>query len=274
MVTVRDSHEVVAVVSAGKALAIIETLLQAAAPLSAREIGERCGINRTTAHRLLNTLIHYGWVERHAAGGYQTSVKFLALAHVSTQVRNFLDEIRPALQPLSALSRETVHVGILDGFDVVHVDKIESLEHVGVSSRIGARGVAHRTGLGKALLAASDDEFVAAYIEQGVGREEPFAVTDAEAFWAEVRRTREAGYSIDDEEDSVGVRCLGAAITGTGGKPLLAISLTGPSPRFTLATCEQLAPALLSVAQSLSRRFGGESPAVGRREAAGVDDAA
>jgi DNA-binding IclR family transcriptional regulator len=57
-VTVRDAHEVAAVVSAGKALAIIETLLQAAAPLSAREIGERCGINRTTAHRLLNTLIH------------------------------------------------------------------------------------------------------------------------------------------------------------------------------------------------------------------------
>ena len=271
---VREAPEVVAVVSAGKALAIIEALMQAMGPLSAREIGERCGINRTTAHRLLNTLIHYGWVERHAAGGYQMSVKFLALAHVSTQVRNFLEEIRPALHPLSTLSRETVHVGILDGFDVVHVDKIESLEHVGVSSRIGARGVAHRTSLGKALLAASSDEFVAAYVEHGLRREAPFTVTDPESVWAGVRRTRETGYSLDDEEDSVGVRCLGAAVTGAGGQPLLAISLTGPSPRFTLATCQQLAPALLSVAQTLSRRFGGESPLGSRLTAAGVENAA
>jgi DNA-binding IclR family transcriptional regulator len=254
----RDSHEVAAVLSAGKALAIVEVLLQAPGPLSAREIGERSGVNRTTAHRLLNTLILHGWVERHAEGGYLLSVKFLALAHVSTQVRGFFDEIRPALVPLSELSRETVHVGVLDGFDIVHVDKIESLEHVGVSSRIGARGSTHRTGLGKALLAASPDAFVAAYIEQGLRRQPPYGVDAADRVWEEVRRTRERGYSIDDEEDSVGVRCLGAAVQGADGKPIFAISLTGPSPRFTREVCERVAPTLLTVTRELSRRFGGK----------------
>jgi IclR family acetate operon transcriptional repressor len=258
----RDPPEAAAVLSAGKALTILEVLLQTADPLSAREIGERSGVNRTTVHRLLNTLMLHGWVERHAEGGYRLSVKFLALARVSEQVRGFFDEIRPALIPLSERSRETVHVGVLDGFDVVHVDKIESLEHVGVSSRIGSRGVTHRTGLGKALLAASADEYVTSYIAQGRRRAAPYRVESAEvdAIWADVGITRDRGYSIDDEDDSIGVRCLGAAIRGTGGNPVFAISLTGPSPRFTRARCDELGPVVVQVARELTLRLGGSLP--------------
>lgn len=261
-----QTREVAAVLSVAKALTIVEALLQASGPLSAREIGERSGVNRTTAHRLLNTLILHGWVERHPAGGYGLSMKFRALAHVSVQVRGLFDEIRPALIPLSELSRETIHVGVLDGFDIVHVDKIESLEHVGVSSRIGSRGVAHRTGLGKALLAASADAFISAYIEQGRRREEPFTLAAAEPIWEAVRQTRAAGYSLDDEEDSIGVRCLGVAVRGAGGSPLFAISITGPSPRFTRDECERLAPTLLASAADLSRRFGGAPGTMGRNQ--------
>jgi IclR family KDG regulon transcriptional repressor len=270
----RDPQEVAAVLSAGKALAIVEVLLQAPGPLSAREIGERSGVNRTTAHRLLNTLILHGWVERHSEGGYRLSLKFLALAHVSVQVRGLFDEIRPALLPLSELSRETVHVGVLDGYDIVHVDKIESLEHVGVSSRIGARGVTHRTGLGKALLAASADDFIVTYVEQGRRREPPHTVLDAGRVWEDVHITRGRGYSLDDEDDSVGVRCLGAAVCGAGGTPLFAVSLTGPSPRFTREACERLAPTLLAVTGQLSRRFGGEPVAAENMLASGSPDAA
>jgi DNA-binding IclR family transcriptional regulator len=259
MTTDRDPQEVTAVLSAGKALAIVEVMLQAPGPLSAREIGERSEVNRTTAHRLLNTLMLHGWVERHEEGGYRLSVRFLALAHVSSQVRGLFDEIRPALIPLSERSRETVHVGVMDSFDVVHVDKIESLEHVGVSSRIGARGIAHRTSLGKALLAASPDSFIEAYIEQGAAREQPYAVRPGEiaAIWEDVALSRERGFSLDDEDDSVGVRCLGAAVCGAGGHPLFAISLTGPSPRFTREICLELAPTLLRTVGNLSVRFGG-----------------
>jgi IclR family acetate operon transcriptional repressor len=168
------------------------------------------------------------------------------------------------MEHLSRLTRETVHLGVLDGFEVLHVDKIESLERVGIASKIGSRGVPHTTGLGKALLAAGSDSLLDEYLAYAVGEESPARVTDPDALRAEIARTRERGYSIDDEEDSIGVRCLGVAVLGAGGAPLFALSLTGPSPRFTLERVFACAPEAVATAQALSRQLGweptGETP--------------
>jgi DNA-binding IclR family transcriptional regulator len=147
-----------------RALRTIELLVQAPEPMSVREIAARIGINRTTAHRLINTLLVSGWLERGTEGGYQLSIKYLALGQVANQNRSFLTEIRPHLMRLSQRSRETVHVGVLDGFEVLHVDKIESLERVGVSSRIGTRGAIHATSLGLALIASQPESARARYV--------------------------------------------------------------------------------------------------------------
>ncbi|MGH2534841.1 MAG: IclR family transcriptional regulator [Thermomicrobiales bacterium] len=248
--------------SVDKALQVVELLLRHPDPLSARAIAELLGINRTTTHRLLNALIYRGWIEKPAGtASYRLSLKFLALAHVASQSRSFLLEVRPVLDELSRLSRETVHLGVLDGFEVVHIDKVESPERVGISSRVGSRAVPHVTGLGKALLAASPDAVVERYLRHATGRAAPERITDPEAFLAEIRRTRTRGYSIDNEEDSIGVRCLGVAVLGAGATPLFAISLTGPSPRFTRERVEELAPTVLATARDLSHQFGWEPEA-------------
>jgi IclR family transcriptional regulator, KDG regulon repressor len=233
-------------------------LMRATDALAARAIADATGINRSTTHRALNTLINRGWVDRTPdGGGYRLSVKFLALVHVSTHERSFLREIRPALDLLSERSRETVHVGVLDGFEVLHVDKIDSLERVGVSSKIGSRGPAHTASLGKALLAASPDELVERYLRhtRAGAAGAPF---DEASFRAELALTRARGYSLDNEEDAVGVRCLGVAVRGAGGAPLFALSLTGPSGRFTIERALELAPLMVATAADLSRRLGAE----------------
>lgn len=243
--------------SVDKALSIVELMMRRAEPLSARAIAEEAGINRTTTHRLLNALIHRGWIEKPAGtASYRLGLKFVALAHVGSLGRSFLEEVRPAMEHLSRLSRETVHLGVLDGFEVLHVDKIESLERVGIASKIGSRGAPHTTGLGKALLAAGPDAVLEAYLEYAVGDGALVRVADPAAVRADVARTRERGYSIDDEEDSIGVRCLGVAVRGAGGAPLCAISLTGPSPRFTLERVRAYAPEAMATAAALSRQLG------------------
>lgn len=256
------------VLSVDKALAIVELLLRHDAPLAAREIASQTAINRTTAHRLLNALLIRGWVEKEwGTAGYRLSLRFLALARVSLGGRDFVAEVRPALERLSRLSQETAHLGVLDGFEVVHVDKVDSPQMVGVSSKIGTRAVPHLTALGKALLAAGDEAGLDAYLAQaargsGSGSGSGSAVADSAALRREIGLTRRRGYSIDDEEASLGVRCLGVAVRGAGGRALFAISLTGPSPRFTRERAEGCAADLLIVAHTLSLRFGWE-PTVG-----------
>jgi IclR family acetate operon transcriptional repressor len=247
--------------SVDKALSIVELLMRAGAPQSARALAERAGINRTTTHRIINALIHRGWIERQPdSAAYRLSLRFLALERLSLQERDVIAEVRPTLERLSLLSRETAHLGVLDGFEVVHVDKVESPERVGVSSRVGSRAAPHLTGLGKALLAAGPDDAIARYLEQLP------ADCDRDALRADLARTRERGYSVDDEEDSIGVRCLGVAVVGADGLPVFAISLTGPSPRLTRERIAALAPDVMAAAAELSRQFGWEP---GRHDGAG-----
>ncbi len=257
MISGPDDIQGSTLLSVDKALAVVELLMRRAEPLPARIIAQEAGINRTTTHRLLNALMHRGWIEKPpGTTAYRLSLKFLALAHVSTQIRSFLEEVRPAMEHLSRLSRETVHLGVLDGWEVLHIDKVESLERVGVSSKVGSRGTLHTTGLGKALLAASPDAVLEEYLAYAASPAATVRVPDPDALRAEIALTRARGYAIDNEDDSVGVRCLGVAIRGAGGAPLFAISLTGPSPRFTLDLVEAYAPEVLATAERLSRRFG------------------
>lgn len=245
------------VLSVDKALLIVELLMRDEEPRSAREIALRLGLNRTTVHRLLNTLIHRGWLEKvPAVALYRLSLKFLVLLQVSGQSRNLVQEIRPALDRLSSISRETVHLGALDGYDVVHIDKVDSPESYGISSRVGSRGVPHLTSLGKALLAAESDAFLDHYLESISKRNTPIQFQDIEAVRSEIRATQARGYSVDNEEDSIGVRCLGVAIHGPDSRPLFAISVTGPSPRFTLERLASCVPYATATARELSLQFG------------------
>ena len=88
--------------SVDKALSIVELLMRRAEPLTARAIADQAGINRTTTHRLLNALIHRGWIEKPAGtASYRLGLKFVALAHVGTLSRGFLGEVRRVMVILS-----------------------------------------------------------------------------------------------------------------------------------------------------------------------------
>ncbi len=253
----RQPRDLSSVRSVDKALQIVELLMRDDRSLSAREIAIQTGIERTTVHRLINALIHRDWLERaDGAARYRLALKLLVLAKISHDSRDVLDSVRPALEQLSLVSRETVHVGVLDDFEIVHVDKVDSPERVGISSRIGARGVPHVTALGKALLAASEPDRVERYIVHAQQRRDQFSLTDPDRLRRDLEQTRQRGYSRDDEEDSIGVRCIGAAVRAQGGTPLFAVSVTGPAGRFTAKRASACVPALLDIVATMSRRFG------------------
>lgn len=255
---VRASGDAETVQSVDRALAIVELLLRSSGPLTVREVAVGTGINRTTAHRLLASLHRRGWTERVPGGaGYRPSLRYLALVRAALDGRDFVDEVRPTMERLSLLSRETVHLGVLDEHDILHIAKVDSPEIVGVSSRVGTRAVPHVTGLGKALLAAGSDADLEAYIAHAVNRPDPFTLIDPDAFRSEIAAGRERGYSTDEGESSPGVRCLAVAVRGVDDRPLFALSLTGPAGRFTEEQVMRCVPEVLAVARALTAQFGG-----------------
>lgn len=261
-VPARAAGDADTVQSVDRALAIVELLLRSATPRTVREVAVGTGINRTTAHRLLASLHRRGWVERLPDGaGYRPSLRYLALVRASLEGRDFVDEVRPTMERLSLLSRETVHLGVLDNHDILHIAKVDSPETIGVSSRVGTRAVPHVTGLGKALLAAGPVDELDSYIAHARTRPAPFTLTDPEALRAELAEARVRGYSIDDGESSPGVRCLAVAVRGVDDRPLFALSLTGPAGRFTAEQAARCVPELLAVARALTTQFGGGTAA-------------
>ncbi len=243
--------------SVDKALVIVELLMRNGASLSAREIALQTGINRTTSHRLLNALINRGWIEKDGeTSAYRLSLRWLILANLSYQQRDVLAELRPTLEQLSRSTREAIHVGVLDGFSLVHVDKIDSPERVGVSSKIGTRAAIHTAALGKALLSAHPDEEVERYINWATRLNTADRLTDADGLRADIDETRRSGFAVDDEEDSIGVRCIGAPILAGTGEPVFAISITGPAGRFTIERAKEFAPVLIDAAARVSKNLG------------------
>ncbi|HZS88209.1 MAG TPA: IclR family transcriptional regulator [Chloroflexota bacterium] len=232
-----------------KSLRILELLLVAEEGLSIGQLVARTGMHRASVHRLLTTLHALGWVERPASRPvFRISLRLYALAHVFVQNYSLLDRLQPLLSELSRRTRETVHLGMLDGWEVLHINRVESLERVGVSSHIGSRGWAHTSSMGKALLAGQSDAFLQAYIDEtGLPGMTERSITTPEAFWAEIATVRRQGFSIDNEEDAIGVRCLGTALPVAHGPAVLAVSITGPSPRFTLQRAYEFAPTLLEL---------------------------
>jgi DNA-binding IclR family transcriptional regulator len=262
-VTIFPEEEPSAARSVDKALATVEVLLRSATPASAREIAERAGVNRTTSHRLLNALIRRGWAEKvPGTSEYRLNLRFLALAQMALHGRDFMGEVRPVMERLSDVSREAVHLGVLDGFEVVHVDKVDSPEMVGVASKVGTRAVPHVTALGKALLAAGPDDAVAAYVAHARMFPAPYQLHDVDRLMTDLRRVRDLGFSLDDEESSAGIRCLGVPILGVDGTPLFALSITGPAARFTADRAADCAPEAITAARMLSAQFGRWTPSI------------
>ena len=123
--------------------------------LAPRTIVEITRINRATTHRATKTVIHRGCVEQSPnVSEYTLSITFLALAHVASREPGAVvsAEVRPILNTLSAVYRHSAHTAVLDGLELLHVDKIDRLERVSVASKIGSWGPVHTASPGKALL--------------------------------------------------------------------------------------------------------------------------
>lgn len=153
-------------------------------------------------------------------------------------------------------TQETCHLGVMQFPWVVYLEKVESPLAIRMHSEVGAINPMYCTGLGKALLAFSPPDVVDQVCESELEPRTERTITDPARLRVELARIRERGFAIDDVENEVGIRCVGAPIRGHDGNALAALSLAGPETRLTLEVALELGEQVATVAERISRQLG------------------
>jgi IclR family transcriptional regulator, KDG regulon repressor len=243
-----------------KALVLLEIVADSSQSLSLSEIASRASFDRSTAYRLLNTLVEAGYLLRDdTSRHYRLSYRLVALS------RNLLadNEVsRMTLQVLERIAAETgesVHFSALDGMQTVLIQKVKGTQLVAVDFQLGDRSMLHCTSIGKAVLAFQDAPFVEKVIAAGLPALASRTITDADALRQELARVCANGYALDDHEFSDNMRCIAVPVFGSDGRVSSGISISGPDSRFNFEKLEELKTPLLAGAREISRRMGGRS---------------
>jgi DNA-binding IclR family transcriptional regulator len=179
------------------------------------------------------------------------------LSQTLLDTTEFRIEARRVMAELVESWEETVHLAVLDGVQAVYVEKLQPAPAIKIwISRTGARLPAHCSGVGKVLLAHSEWEHVAELLEhQGIPALTPNTITTLEDLAGELERIRERGYAYDHEETLVGLCCVAAPITDSGGTVISAVSLSVPEYRFRPKK-DKYTAAILDAARRISENAG------------------
>jgi DNA-binding IclR family transcriptional regulator len=225
--------------------------------LTLTDLSKRMSMHRTTVFRLLATLRPRGYISRDPrTDRYRLGIKLLEL---STALQNQLDLrqiARPHLMELRDRSGELVHLTILDGEDVVTIDRFEGTQALSLQTEMGARRPMYCTASGKAILAGLSVQEIKRVLALGMPPVTSTTITDEEAMLAHLQEVRKRGYAWDDEERILGVRCVAAPVYAHDKSLLGAISLAAPAIRMPWDRVWQLGEEVRAAADAISRQFG------------------
>lgn len=220
------------------------------------DVAARVGLTRSNTHRTLQTLMHAGYVERDPIdGGFRSTTKMYALG--VRQLGQFdLRKIAPSFMVVLAKeSGETVHLSVLEGQDVIYVDKIDSVQPIRAYSMIGGRAPAYAVATGKALLAAQPAEYLDKLPEQ-LTKFTPNTITNKEVLKAECAKALRVGYAVNRGEWREGVGGLAATVYDGFERPVAAIGISGPLDRLSVVRMKEMAPRVVEIAADLSKALG------------------
>lgn len=227
--------------------------------LTLSQIAERTELPASTAHRLLTTLAAHGFVETNEADRtWAIGVEAFRVGQAFPRRMKPIAAARPVMRDLMEETGETANLGIFEGGDAVFVAQVESREPIRAFFRAGERRAAHASGIGKALLATRSSEEIGRWLAGRVlERHTPRTITSPDALRAELETIRVRGYAVDDEERSLGMRCIAAAVYDENGEAVAAVSISGPAQRLDPDELQRLGPIVRAAADRLTHAIGG-----------------
>lgn len=233
-------------------------VLAESGPTGLMDLAATLDLNKSTVHRILNSLIYMGYVKQSAeTSKYSLTFKIWDLANQLLIQNDIVDIARPHLKELVSRCGETAHLVQIDGAKAVYIDKVESYTNsVRMVSKVGKSIPLYCSGVGKALLAEMDATDVKAIWDRSDIKElTPHTITSFKGLKEKLEQVRKQGYALDDEENELGVRCIAACIKDYKGTPKYAFSISAPTNRMSDERIAKLAKNVLETQKKLEAEW-------------------
>lgn len=247
--------------SVQRAFVILEFLNSSSRGWNISEMSRKLKIPKSTTHVLVSTLDQLGYIRQcPSSRRFQLSTKMYGLGRKALNTTPLPEAALPHLRWLVQETQLTAHIGILEKNQVVFVQKVDGPGFIKFDTYIGKCSELHCTGLGKTLLAFQANETIQSLLSNyAFGRFTKNTISTKSAFLAELARVQSSGYSIDDEEEELGVRCIAAPIFSSTAL-LAAVSVTGTTPQIRVEDIEKTVAATKRAAAKISIAAAGMSP--------------
>lgn len=227
--------------SVAKAFSVLQAFSAANPELQLSEVARAAGVDNATAHRLLNTLVGLGYVEKVPdSRRFRLTLKCLDLGFNAIARSDLRSLARPVLRSLVGPSIEAASIGVLDGAEIVYIERIQAgFERLAVDIRVGNRVPAFSSAVGRAILSGLPVDTQRAILQaRPTQRLTEHTVTDIDDILARVAVAAEKGYALSDQETVTGLRVVAAPITDMDGVPVAAISTAAPAFQRSLEDFE------------------------------------
>jgi DNA-binding IclR family transcriptional regulator len=231
-------------------------VLEREGPLTLTELSNRAATNKVTVLRILANLEARGYVDRDEFGRYSLGMRLLQLGLRKSAATDLRAIAHPVLRELRDRFDETVNLGIPDGAGILYIDILESSLGLRMAATVGARDDLHSTAIGKAIASSWNGRQPARIELPALPPKTGRTITSVDQFRRELEVVRVRGYSIDDEENETGARCIGAPIFDHTGECVGAISVSGPTIRMTEDRVIEIVPAIQNAAATISELLG------------------
>ncbi|MFE2287829.1 IclR family transcriptional regulator [Streptomyces sp. NPDC059443] len=235
-----------------KTLRITEALTASGGPHRLAELAAASGVPKSSTYRILVSLVEQGYAVTDGEGSYGIGLRLRTLASQISSDRP--EGIVELLEFLQKCTGQAVHLALRSGNALTYIRKVESEQPFRTSSRVGMRVPLHATAVGKAVLAHLPPQEAEGIVgATGMPPLTRRTLTERARLAEELRRVRERGYAVDDEESESSVRCLGVAVFDRDGVPVGGVSLSTVTFLTSREELERFAPALLEAARGVER---------------------
>jgi len=240
-----------------RALNILEAAAHRREGLTNSEISHKLAIPKSSASYILRTLERRGYLRRDSATGrYRLGLKILSLGGDARANLDLAEVALPFMQALQERIHLTVHLAVLDQGEAVYIEKVDAPGFFKVNTWVGRRMYLHSTSVGKCLIAALPrPEVESLFHQQGLKKRTPKTITSLGKLFAELELVREQGHALDDEENSLGARCVAVPISGSNGTVTAALGVSGTLTQMDEANLPRILDALKETARRVARQL-------------------